>query len=187
MDIPIYISNYNTSFNVKYMSIFKELEEKINGRVIIKDEIEDYTDEIEDYTIEELKTIISTLYIYELNSVFFLQDTVISPLLANRMNKVVDELCDLNTRFRDLYRKYTFYNKDLIVKDDNDDDDVSDYKQSSKNYIEMFDDVRDMMFFSENVFYLTHQFICNISNNDIINDTLLDEMDKELSKLFNFR
>ena len=145
---------YNTNFKVKYHDIEEELILKLNNKP---------NDEEYEYTSGDVIDICRKLYCDELASVFFAKDLLDDKIdigIKTILEKVVKE----NTEFKEII------------------EDIKQWMLLNKSI--NFDDYYVfIILFSENLFWLTHQCICQQLTMNTIEKTLLETLRKNTVEL----
>jgi hypothetical protein len=162
--------DYNFNYNVNYFNISQELLDKLRHENKNKNEYSDSDTNSIGYTEDDVDTICRKLYIDEYSNVFNTKnymDDKIDKTLKQLFNFFLDHF-QLNNFINNIFQIY----KNEIYKNTNfDDEDENDIK-----YISF------LGLFSYNTFYLTHQLIKNIGNNETIDYNLLNNISKEFHK-----
>lgn len=146
--------DYNFNYSVNYFNICQELLDKIKNN---------HTDS-SDYTEDEVDTICRKLYIDEYSNVFNTQD-----YMDDKIDKTLRQLfnfCSNNTQLNNFINNiFQIYKNEIYKNIDLNEEDENDIK-----YISF------LGLFSYNTFYLTHQLIKNIGNNETIDENLLNNI-----------
>ncbi len=147
---------YNTQFKVKYNDIETELIEKLKNKSV---------EETEEYSNEDILDVCNKLYRDELLSVFGIEDT--SNDIIEQCVKHVYDIMIVNQKFKDIInemaKNYT-------------NEEVSFEQQDSINQF-MF-----MNLFSQPLFHITHQCICQQIDLGIIDDQLLRKVEEKVKE-----
>lgn len=151
---------YNTTFEVKYFDIYKELTEKK------KNENND------EYSLEDILDVCNKLYMDEYASVFYAED-ILDDKIDIGMRKVL-ELMKENESFvsflNEIYGELFGYDKELYDNNNN--------KQNNEdNQYYVF-----LSLFNYETFYLIHKIVCSQLNTSIINNDMLIDLKQIIVK-----
>lgn len=141
---------YDTTFDVKYFDIFKEL--------IHKKE----TENDNDYSLEDISDICNKLYMDEYTNVFFAQDILDDKIDIGLRSllKIMKENKDFVCFLEEIHEKLFGYDKDL--------DDNNNEVNNQENQYYVF-----VSLFSYETFHLMHKVVCSqINSFKIFNDTI---------------
>lgn len=156
---------YNTNFVVKYYTIENELLEKIKNN-----ENRDNDEEL--YSSQDVLNICSKLYQDELLKVFDAEN-VCDSKIQNGMEYVISILNE-NNKFNEIIIIATDFMKHIFI-DEN----------SSTNLIQV-ENIQYLIttfLFSQQLFHLTHQCICQEINTNTIDNHLLEWLNKNIIEL----
>jgi len=158
---------YNTNFIVKYQNIEDELLQKIKNH-----ENKDNENDEEFYSSQDVLNICTKLYRDELLSVFDAEN-ICDSKIQNGMECVIS-IINQNIKFKEIMFIATDFMKSIFI-DEN----------SSTNLInvENIQSLISMILFSQQLFYLTHQCICQQMNTNIIDDELLETLKEKTIEL----
>jgi hypothetical protein len=158
---------YNTNFIVKYQTIENELLEKIKNH-----ENKDNENNEEFYSSDDVLNICSKLYQDELLSVFNAEN-IYDSKIQNAMQSVISIL-NKNIEFKEIMFIATDFMKSIFI-DEN----------SSTNLIKV-ENIQYLIttfLFSQQLFHITHQCICQQMNTNNIDDELLEELKEKTIEL----
>ena len=164
---------YNLSFQVKYNEIKKDLLFKFHDKhkLTETDYVNEESNNAEenkdyDYTEKDIIDITGKLYCDELSSVFYAED-IMDDKIDIGMKRAFEMMIEYN-EFGLLIQKI----KDILIKDIN-------YAINEEN----MDIMIRIALFSEYMFYLTHDFICQRMNVGKVEPPLLLNMEKMLVQI----
>lgn len=140
---------YNTHFCVKYKSIEKELLSSA-PRTQLPDDYE--------YSEEDVYDICSKLYRDEYASVFY-SNHILDDKIDENLRKLYD-LFSLNNDFLDCLERMMVFIRELHGLQELPDDKYFCF----------------LSLFGEDLFYMTHTFVCDFLNNNIINKEVFEKM-----------
>jgi hypothetical protein len=155
---------YNTRFLVKYNTIEHEL---LNKEEFKEDIDVDSSSDEGDYSRQDVLDICTKLYVDELLSVFG-ADSVTDPEIETTMNNIYDEML-LNQEFK---KVMTDIEKECAQKFLNSPDSVTQDNPPENNSSALRQIIIDILF-SQHLFYITHQCICQQLELGSINIELL--------------
>jgi hypothetical protein len=158
---------YNTNFIVKYQTIENELLEKIKNH-----ENKDNENNEEFYSSDDVLNICSKLYQDELLSVFNAEN-IYDSKIQNAMQSVISIL-NKNIEFKEIMFIATDFMKSIFI-DEN----------SSTNLIKV-ENIQYLIttfLFSQQLFHITHQCICQQMNTNNIDDELLEGLKEKTIEL----
>lgn len=163
------MSFYNIEFEVKYNTIREELLDKINLNTIANIKSE--------YNEEDIFSICTNLYQYELIQVFYA-----SSLLDDKIDKGIQYIYD---NWLSKYEPFIqiLNNSKKYLFTCNNDNNISLTSRQKENLDNNSSYFLLLMLFSENLFYLTHHCICQLISKNTIELSLLDKLSLELEKM----
>jgi hypothetical protein len=162
------MSFYNIDFEVKYNNIHDELLDKIklNTDANIKSE----------YNEDDIFSICTNLYQHELISVFYA-----TSLLDDKIDKGIEKVYNNWLSKYEPLMQILDNSKMLLFTYDNETCNLTSLqKQNLEKNSRYF---LLLMLFSENMFYITHQCICQLIKNSRIELPLLNDFEIELNKM----
>lgn len=162
---------YKTDFIVKYNSIENELLQLLEKKGNEKEGDEDDDEEEDDYkyTKSDILNICDKLYRDELISVFD-ADSLEDPKLDSGMQLLFDKLTKyevFNLFLQDVGKHFSYEN---IPKTN---EELTTLKRNSDSLI-------FVTMFSQQVFHITHKWICNLLSNGIGNTELMEQIKEKI-------
>jgi hypothetical protein len=155
---------YNIDFEVKYNDIYNELLDKYAFNQL----------ENSDYDKEDITTICTNLYQHELIQVFY-ASSLLDSKIDNGIQRVFNEILSKYQPFTTILnrvKKYLFtYNEDVQLNNEQ--------KQNLENNSSYF---LLLMLFSENLLYITHKCICQLTKRETIELPLLVNLESLLEE-----
>jgi hypothetical protein len=162
--------SYNTQFTVKYNDIEKELIHKLKNKT--PEEYEENSDEEHEYSSEDVLDICNKLYRDELLSVFGADDFIDDKIDLGM--KYVFEKMSINTEFHKIIEEMTQICINTFLKNEEiDEQKLLDIKQ-----------LITITLFSQDIFYITHNCICQQIEVGTIDNDLLVQLRKHSVDLF---
>jgi len=158
---------YNINFVVKYQIIENELLEKIENN-----ENKDDENDEEFYSSQDVLNICSKLYQDELLSVFYAEN-ICDSKMQNGMQYVISILNE-NIKFKEIMVVATEFMKNIFI-----------HENSCTNImnVENIQNLITTFLFSQQLFHITHQCICEQINICIIDDELLIKLKEKTIEL----
>ncbi len=156
--------SYNTQFKVKYNDIEQELIHKLKNR--IPEEYQENSDDEHEYSTQDVLDICNKLYRDELLSVFGAEDLT-DDKIDNGI-KYVNNIMMTNDNFKQIIEEMA----NLSINEFDKNQTVSNEQKESLKQLILIG------LFSQNIFYITHQCICQQIEVGTIDDNLLVELRK---------
>jgi len=162
------MSFYNIEFEVKYNTIREELLDKINLNTIANIKSE--------YNEEDIFSICTNLYQHELIQVFYA-----SSLLDNKIDKGIQYIYDNLLSKYEPFIKILNSSKNYLFSCNNNDYSLTSTQKENLEQNSLYFFI--LILFSENIFYLTHQCICQLIKYNKIELPLLINLDTKLNEM----
>ena len=154
------MSFYNSDFKVKYNNIREDLLENSS----------------KEYLEEDIHDICTNLYQHELIQVFY-ASSLIDDKIDSGIQKVYDELLSKSSQIIEIIN----HSKLHLFNDTSEDGLLT--KEEKNNFEKNSSYFLLLMLFSENMFYLTHQCICQLIQKNTIELALLVNFETTLNEM----
>lgn len=150
---------YNTTFDVKYFDIYKELTEKKEK------------EKNDEYSLDDILDICNKLYMDEYTSVFYAEDVLDDKIDIGMRNllQLMKENKEFISFLEEIHEELFGYDKEL-------DDDNNEYSNEDKQYYVF------LSLFNYETFYLIHKIICSQINTHTIPNGMIKELSEIIKK-----